>query len=81
MLADYGDYGRIFTTLFETAVEIAKTETGASDSLSDFTLTIESYETVQEALPSQERVREADGLMISGSGEQLCDSLCYEWVN
>lgn len=73
VLGEFGDYGDIFTSLFENAVELAKTEQDDSASLAGdggYTLTIESYEAVVEQLPTTERVKQADGLLITGSGKQ-----------
>lgn len=71
MLGEFGDYGDIFTQLFRSAVELAKTESGSSEAVSEggHTLTIESYEAVLEQLPSPERVKGADGVLITGSGK------------
>jgi len=70
VISEFGDYGRIFTKLFETAVELAKAESGeAAAGSGGYTLTIESYEAVVEQLPTTERVQEADGLLITGSGQ------------
>lgn len=68
----YGDYSKVFHTLFEKAVR------GAAESNGDVktngetkTITIESYDVVKGEYPSEERIMVANGLVITGSGKLI----------
>lgn len=68
VLAMSGDYHDIFTSLFRRAAAML------SGDLEAFTLTVKSYDVVNEPweYPSEQELGEAAGLLITGSGERGC---------
>lgn len=76
----HGDYGTIFTTMFRKAIHLAEVEAGETGQhgVDREELTIESYDVVQEEYPSEERVRLADGILITGSSFSAYESL--PWI-
>ncbi|GAA6046751.1 hypothetical protein JCM3770_003149 [Rhodotorula araucariae] len=75
VVKQFGTYHDIFTGLWQRAVRLAATEDGAEPAKegSGRTITIESYDVVQGKFPSAERVKEADGLLITGSASSAYD--------
>ncbi|GAA5995477.1 putative amidotransferase [Rhodotorula paludigena] len=77
VVASFGTYHDIFASLFRRGVRISAQEKGELAELtgrgSGRKLTIESYDVVKDKLPSEERVKEADGLLITGSAASAGD--------
>ncbi|GAA6030830.1 hypothetical protein JCM8097_008897 [Rhodosporidiobolus ruineniae] len=88
----YGTYHDIFASLFRSSLAIAKVE-GASPHDADghekklesgraspgrYRLTIESWDAVEQQLPSEERLKEADAVLITGSASNAHDDL--PWI-
>lgn len=67
-----GDYHQIFTRLLRSSIEVAKAEQGAEGSANGAgepkKLEVQSYDVVRGEFPSEEEVRSADGVLITGSG-------------
>lgn len=81
MIEAHGTYHDIFTSLFQnslvaTTSDKSSTTTTTTTGDERFELVIESYDAVSMKLPGEERVREADGVLITGSGMSLV-SLSY----
>ncbi|GAA5863130.1 hypothetical protein JCM8547_002807 [Rhodosporidiobolus lusitaniae] len=84
----YGTYHDIFAALFERAVKLAADD-GAVPGDSGYEksekkqegghkLNIQSYNAVDGHLPSEERVKKADGILITGSASNAHDDL--PWI-
>lgn len=75
----HGTYHAIFTTLFaksartQLSVEDQKQVGGADSGDTDLgpELTVESYDVINGVYPTDERVREADAVLLTGSGTSL----------
>ncbi|GAA6062032.1 hypothetical protein JCM10212_005465 [Sporobolomyces blumeae] len=66
----FGTYHDIFVSLFEHSLAAstpAHSSAGYKDGSSKYKLTIESYDVVQEVYPTDERINEADGVLLTGS--------------
>lgn len=70
VVAQFGDYHSIFAGLLRRAVRIAASEGGAEPAKEGggHKLTVEGYDVVQGKYPSEERLKQADGVLITGSG-------------
>lgn len=73
--AKHGTYHAIFTTLFaksaRTPLDVAdqKQVGGDDDTAPGPELTVESYDVINGVYPSDDRVREADAVLLTGSGQ------------
>lgn len=69
--AKHGDYHDVFSSLFARSAEQMTRDVNDSANASSLELIIKSYDVVNEPweYPSQEEVRQATGLLITGSGE------------
>ncbi|GAA5914892.1 hypothetical protein JCM6882_008100 [Rhodosporidiobolus microsporus] len=89
----YGSYHDIFASLFRASITLAGAEQSPPEDVSLeegkheatgeerdrlFTFTIESYDAVGEHLPSEERVKEADGVLLIGSASNAHDDI--PWI-
>ncbi|KAI5476745.1 GMP synthase [Pseudohyphozyma bogoriensis] len=73
VVSKHGTYAEIFTSLFRNSIHLAENEAaaqGVAQTKGDkdrYELTTESYDVVNGHFPTEERVRQADGLLITGS--------------
>lgn len=66
---EFGTYHDIFASTFQHSIELAAVEKGITqEEDAEYKLTIESYDTKNGDFPKEERVKQADGLLITGSG-------------
>jgi len=73
----YGTYHDILVSHFEHSLAVSTPEHSSAGSKLGSThhkLTIESYDVVQGCYPSEERVKEADGMLLTGSAASAYDS-------
>ncbi|BGP19474.1 hypothetical protein JCM10213_006294 [Rhodosporidiobolus nylandii] len=89
--AQHGTYHDIFSSLFQSAIAAAEEEGAppADAGMGErkqgtaegrrYTLTVESWDAVGMSLPSEERVKEADGVLITGSASNAYDPL--PWID
>ncbi|KDE04816.1 hypothetical protein MVLG_04780 [Microbotryum lychnidis-dioicae p1A1 Lamole] len=81
--AAHGNYHDIFTSLFEHSVQLhasqinlgSKTTSGTQ---SEAVLTVESYDAVQGQYPTEDRVKEANGVLITGSASSAYEPI--DWI-
>ncbi|SCZ97184.1 BZ3500_MvSof-1268-A1-R1_Chr4-2g07045 [Microbotryum saponariae] len=81
--AAHGNYHDIFTSLFEHSVQLhasqiklgSKTTSGTQ---SEAVLTVESYDAVQGQYPTEDRVKEAHGVLITGSASSAYET--FDWI-
>ncbi|BGP02920.1 putative glutamine amidotransferase [Rhodotorula toruloides] len=77
-----GDYHQIFTSLLRSSIEVAKSEQGAERSANGVaepkTLEVQSYDVVRDEYPSEEEVKGADGVLITGSAASAYEPL--PWI-
>lgn len=73
--AEFGTYHDIFASTFQHAIDLVAKEKNASQpqqqAEAQYSLTVESYDVVNGDHPREERVKSADGLLITGSGASL----------
>lgn len=70
MQATYGTYHDIFLALLSGSIEERKRETGLAAG-AGWEITVESYDTVQQQYPTDERLAQADAVLITGSGSSF----------
>ncbi|SGY76962.1 BQ5605_C005g03535 [Microbotryum silenes-dioicae] len=81
--AAHGNYHDIFTSLFEHSVQLhasqinlgSKTTSGTQ---SEAVLTVESYDAVRGQYPTEDRVKEANGVLITGSASSAYEPI--DWI-
>ncbi|BGP42907.1 hypothetical protein JCM10449v2_006922 [Rhodotorula kratochvilovae] len=75
VVEQFGTYHDIFAGLWRRAVRLAASEDGQEPAKegSGHKLIIESYQATDRHLPSEERVKEADGMLITGSASSAYD--------
>ncbi|GAA5867420.1 hypothetical protein JCM1840_002133 [Sporobolomyces johnsonii] len=82
--AQFGTYHDIFTALFRSSLALAASEPKDGPSNAPpaegrgHTLTIESYDAVQEVYPTEERVEQADAILITGSAASAYEPI--PWI-
>ncbi|SCV69457.1 BQ2448_2477 [Microbotryum intermedium] len=78
--AAHGNYHDIFTSLFERSVQLhsSQVKPTSESTGTEAELTVESYDAVQGQYPTQERVKEANGVLITGSASSAYESI--EWI-
>lgn len=73
----YGTYHDILVSHFQHSLAVSTPEHSSAGSKLGSThhkLTIESYDVVQGCYPSEDRVKEADGMLLTGSGKFTASS-------
>ncbi|GAA5876785.1 hypothetical protein JCM3774_003473 [Rhodotorula dairenensis] len=71
---EFGTYHDIFASLFRHSVDLVATEKHVTQEPdSKYKLTVESYDTVNGDFPKEDRVKSADGLLITGSAHTAAD--------
>ncbi|GAA5984524.1 hypothetical protein JCM10908_003383 [Rhodotorula pacifica] len=71
---EFGTYHDIFTSLFKHSIDLVATEKHVSlEQGSKYKLTVESYDVVNGDFPKEERLKSADGLLITGSAHTAHD--------
>lgn len=60
----------MFATLFEKAAGVGPCVPETGEGMSGEFITIECYDVIEGNYPTDERVRQAQGLLITGSGER-----------
>ncbi|POY75922.1 hypothetical protein BMF94_1006 [Rhodotorula taiwanensis] len=71
---EFGTYHDIFASTFQHSIELAAVEKGITqEEDAEYKLTIESYDTKNGDFPKEERVKQADGLLITGSASSAHD--------
>ncbi|GAA6010444.1 hypothetical protein JCM10207_001307 [Rhodosporidiobolus poonsookiae] len=86
----HGTYHDVFASLFRASLALARAEEEQPDDAGvepahknskprRHKLTIKSYDVVEKQYPSEEEVKEADGLLITGSASNAYDDL--DWIN
>ncbi|BGP57810.1 hypothetical protein JCM8202_002464 [Rhodotorula sphaerocarpa] len=75
--AEFGTYHDIFASTFQHAIDLVAKEKNASQpqqqAEAQYSLTVESYDVVNGDYPREERVKSADGLLITGSASTAHD--------
>jgi hypothetical protein len=67
---EFGTYHDIFTSLFKHSIDLVATEKHVTQGPNaEYKLTVESYDVVNGDFPTEDRVKSADGLLITGSGQ------------
>jgi acetamidase/formamidase len=60
----------VFATLFEKAAGVGPCVPDAGEVMSGEFITIECYDVIEGSYPTDERVRDSSGLLITGSGKR-----------
>ncbi|KAM0790985.1 hypothetical protein ACM66B_004285 [Microbotryomycetes sp. NB124-2] len=87
VLDKYGTYHAIFTSMFAKSVALASAQARPSSdqepvNLAQQTvheLTIESYDAVHQVMPSKDRIKQADAVLITGSASSAYEDI--QWIN
>lgn len=71
---EFGTYHDIFTSLFKHSIDLVATEKHVTQGPNaEYKLTVESYDVVNGDFPTEDRVKSADGLLITGSAHTAHD--------